>query len=81
MTDENRISIDPEICHGKPCIKGTRIPVALILEMVEYGLSFKEIIEEYPHINVDDIKACIRFAKDLVNNEGIKPVVDLGVSS
>ncbi len=81
MPDESRISIDPEICHGKPCIKGTRIPVSLILEMIEYGLSFKEILEEYPHISIEDIKACIRFAKDLVNNEEIKPIVNIGVSS
>jgi len=63
MSDEKRISIDPEICHGKPCIKGTRIPVSLILEMIEYGLSFKEILEEYSHISVEDIKACSIFAK------------------
>ncbi|MHA1360028.1 MAG: DUF433 domain-containing protein [Candidatus Helarchaeota archaeon] len=81
MSEENRISIDPEICHGKPCIKGTRIPVYLILEMLEYGLSFKEILEEYPHITVDDIKACIKFAKALINNEEINLIVNTGVSS
>ncbi|MHA1132481.1 MAG: DUF433 domain-containing protein [Candidatus Helarchaeota archaeon] len=81
MSEENRISIDPEICHGKPCIKGTRIPVYLILEMLEHGLSFKEILEEYPHITVDDIKACIKFAKALINNEEINLIVNTGVSS
>ncbi|MHA1425617.1 MAG: DUF433 domain-containing protein [Candidatus Helarchaeota archaeon] len=68
MSEENRISIDPEICHGKPCIKGN-------------GLSFKEILEEYPHITVDDIKACIKFAKALINNEEINLIVNTGVSS
>jgi len=63
MSNEPRISIDPDICHGKPCIKGTRIPVSLILEMIEYGLSFKEILEEYPHLSIEDITACIKFAK------------------
>ncbi|MHA1649352.1 MAG: DUF433 domain-containing protein [Candidatus Helarchaeota archaeon] len=81
MPGESRISIDPEICHGKPCIKGTRIPVYLILEMLEHGLSFKEILEEYPHITVEDIKACIRFAKALINNEEINLLVNTGVSS
>ena len=66
MSEETRISIDPDLCHGKPCIKGTRIPIYLILEMLEYGLSFKEILEEYPHITVEDIKACIAYAKALV---------------
>ncbi|MHA1264998.1 MAG: DUF433 domain-containing protein [Candidatus Helarchaeota archaeon] len=64
MSEESRISIDPEICHGKPCIKGTRIPVYLILEMLEHGLSFKEILEEYPHITIDDIKACIKTCRN-----------------
>ena len=81
MSEENRISINPEICHGKPCIKGTRIPVYLILEMLEHGLSFTEILEEYPHITIEDIKACIRFAKFLINNEEINPLVHPDVSS
>ncbi len=81
MSEESRISIDPEICHGKPCIKGTRIPVYLILEMLEHGLSFKEILEEYPHITVDDVKACIKFAKALINNGEINLIVNTGVSS
>jgi len=81
MSKKNRISIDPEICHGKPCIKGTRIPVYLILEMIEHGLSFKEILEEYPHIQIEDIKACINFAKALVNNEEINSLVGVNVSS
>jgi uncharacterized protein (DUF433 family) len=65
---ENRISIDPEIYHGKPCIKGTRIPVHLILEMLEYGGSFSQILEEYPSLSVEDIKTCIAYAKKLVEN-------------
>ena len=81
MSEDGRIAIDPEICHGKPCIKGTRIPVYLILEMLEHGLSFKEILDEYPHITVDDIKACIKFAKVLINNEEINLIVNTGVSS
>lgn len=75
-----RISINPEIFHGKPCIKGTRIAVYLILEMIEYGLSFQKIAEEYPHITIDDIKACVQFAKNLVNNEEITPIVSTGIS-
>ncbi len=65
---ENRISIDSEIYHGKPCIKGTRIPVHIILEMFEYGRSFSQILEEYPSLSVEDIKACIAYAKNLVEN-------------
>ncbi|MFX1512845.1 MAG: DUF433 domain-containing protein [Promethearchaeota archaeon] len=81
MIEEPRISINPEICHGKPCIKGTRIPVYLIIEMIEHGLTFKEIIEEYPHIKEVDIKACLRFARKLIEKEEIFPFVSADISS
>ena len=81
MDKSPRISIDPDICHGKPCIKGTRIPVYLILEMLEYGMSFHDVIEEYPHITEEDIKACLHFARILVDKEEITPFVSLGNSA
>ena len=81
MVNEPKISINPQICHGKPCIAGTRIPVYLIIEMIEHGLTFNEIIEEYPHITVDDIKACLRFAKQLIENKEIFTFVSADVSS
>ncbi len=69
MGKEERISIDPKICFGKPCIKGTRIYLTLILEMLEIGKSFKEIIEEYPKLTNDDITATIRYARKLVEKQ------------
>lgn len=57
-----RITIDPEICHGKPCIKGTRIPVFVILDLLAANLSVEEIIEAYPDLAVEDIKAAIEYA-------------------
>jgi uncharacterized protein (DUF433 family) len=69
MDLENRIIIDPEIQHGKPCIRGTRIPVYIILEMLEHGMTFQEILEEYPHIKEEDIKACVFFARRLVEGK------------
>ena len=69
MGKEERIIIDPEICFGKPHIKGTRIYVSLILEMLEGGLSFEEIIEEYPHLTKEDIASAIRYAKLLVDKQ------------
>jgi len=71
MDLEKRISIDPEIQHGKPCIRGTRIPVYIILEMLEHGLTIHEILKEYPHIKGDDVKACIAFARQFVEGEEI----------
>ena len=75
MDLEKRISIDPEIQHGKPCIRGTRIPVYIILEMLEHGLTIPEILEEYPHIKEDDVKACIAFARRFVEGKEISPFV------
>jgi len=78
---ESRISIDSEICHGKPCIKGTRILVYLILEMLEHGLNFNQILEEYPQLEIEDLKACLEFAKKIINNEEISPIVESGLSA
>lgn len=76
-----RIFIDPDICHGKPCIKGTRIPIYLMLEMLEYVLSFDQILEEYPQITIEDIKACLKYAKTIINDEEINPLVEFGISA
>ena len=69
MDLEKRISIDPDVQHGKPCIQGTRIPVYMILEMLEHGLMINEILDEYPQIKEDDVKACIAFAKRFVEEK------------
>ncbi len=66
MQIEERIAIDPEICHGKPRIKGTRIMVSIILEWLEAGKNFEEILEAYPQLEKEDISAAIRFAKKLM---------------
>lgn len=57
------IESNPEILGGKPVIKGTRIAVELILEMVQSGCSVDEILSEYPHLNRDDLIEVVRFAK------------------
>ncbi len=68
-----RISIDPNICHGKVCIKGTRVMVSIILECLAEKLSYDEIIEEYPTITKDDILAAIQYAAYLAS-ERIIPI-------
>ncbi len=65
MNWTDRISIDPAICHGKPCIKGTRIWVSLILDFLANGDSVETIIEEYPHITRDDVLACIAYGAEM----------------
>jgi uncharacterized protein (DUF433 family) len=62
------ITCNPEICHGKPVIKGTRIPVELVLGLIEEGADNEEIIEMYPHITKVDIHACVRYARKAIEN-------------
>lgn len=59
-----RISVRRDVCHGKPCIAGTRIMVAQILDLLQAGKPFQEIIDQYfPDITAEDIGACVGFAK------------------
>ncbi len=64
-----RISSDPDICHGKPCIKGTRIPVYLLVSLMAEGEEPETIINDYPSITLDDIKAAMRYAAKLCEYE------------
>ena len=58
----SRITIDPEICGGEPCIKGTRIPVHVILSHLAAGEDYKNILENFPRITQKDIQACLEYA-------------------
>lgn len=60
-----RISIDPNVCHGKPCIKGTRIWISLIVDNLAAGASEKEIIDSYPSLTADDIHAALAYAAEM----------------
>jgi uncharacterized protein (DUF433 family) len=70
-----RISIDPEICFGKPCIRGTRIWVSLIIENLAEGVSEEEILEAYPSLTADDIKAALAYAAELTRERVIPAAV------
>ena len=58
----SRITIDPEICHDKPAIRHLRYPVESMLEYLIAGDSFKDLIEEFPDLEEDDLRACLEFA-------------------
>ncbi len=62
----DRISIDPKICHGQACIKGTRIPVAQILSMLANGDSIDSLLNAYPSLEREGILACVEYAASLV---------------
>jgi uncharacterized protein (DUF433 family) len=67
-----RIAIDPKVMVGKPVIRGTRIPVELVVRMVGQGISDEEILAEYPRLTLEDIRAALLFAADSVANEDIR---------
>jgi len=62
MSWENRISVDPEVRSGKPCIKGTRITVYDVLEYLAGGMTESEILGDFPDLKAEDIRACLAFA-------------------
>jgi len=67
-----RIAVDPRIHFGKPCVAGTRIPVQSVLELVREGVPFAEIVGNYyPDLRMDDIRACIQYAIDVMEAEDI----------
>lgn len=65
MNWRDRITVDPLVCHGKACIKGTRIMVSVILDNLAEGVSEEEILKSYPSLVPDDIKAAISYAAEL----------------
>lgn len=65
----DRIVIDPEVLSGKPVIKGTRIPVYLIIELLGNGMTEREILKQYPTLKTEDIKAALLYASKCLENE------------
>ena len=70
---EKYISIDSQICHGKPCFKGTRIMVSLVLEMLEGGASFDEIRDAYPRLEDNHIRTALRYAARVLEEKEFQP--------
>lgn len=70
-----RITLDQNICHGKPCIRGLRYPVELILELLSSGMNAKEIIDDYDDLEHEDILAALLFATRLTQVKSIYRVV------
>mgnify|MGYP001563313860 CR=1 FL=1 len=71
-----RISIDPNICFGKPCIRGTRIWVSLVLDFLASGMSEAELLREYPSLTHDDILAAIAYGAELTRERIIPVPID-----
>ena len=61
----SRITIDPAICHGKPCVRGLRYPVEMLLELLSSGMTFEEILSDYEDLEREDLLAALAFARKL----------------
>lgn len=70
-----RITINPEVCQGRPTIRNTRYTVDLILDLLSAGMSEHEIIEDYPALELNDIKACLSFASQLSKVKTVQRIV------
>ena len=71
---QDRIALDPEIHHGDPCIKGTRIPVAMVVGSLADGMTFEEIHEAYPQLTNEDIYATLAYAAEVMRQEIVYPL-------
>jgi len=72
MEWRERISIDPAVCHGQACIKGTRIPVAVVLDNLAAEMSAEEIAASYPPLRVDDVRAATAYAAELARERFVE---------
>jgi uncharacterized protein (DUF433 family) len=70
----SRITIDPSICHGKPCVRGLRYPVENLLELLSSGMTHDEILADYEDLERDDLLAALAFAARLSRTKRLQPV-------
>ncbi len=75
----DRITINPNICFGKPTIRGTRIWVSLILDMLASGMTLEEVVEEYPYLETDDIRATIAYGAEMSRERYVE--IPIGVAA
>lgn len=71
----SRITIDPELCHGKPCIRGLRYPVEMLLDLLSSGMSMDEFLADYSDLEREDLQAALAYASRLVKTRGFYPAI------
>jgi uncharacterized protein (DUF433 family) len=69
-----RIQSRPDVCHGKPCIRGTRIMVSVVLDNLAEGLTADEIVADYPPLRAEDVRAAVSYAATLAREEELVPL-------
>lgn len=78
MANDNllsRITVDPNICHGKPCVRGLRYPVEFLLELLSSGMTAEQILADYPDLEVDDLRAACAYGARLTRVNRVEPVM------
>lgn len=70
----SRITINPDVCHGKPTVRNRRYPVEMILDLLSSGMTFQELLEDYPALENEDILACLAYAAKLTDVKIISKV-------
>jgi len=74
MLNLDRITLDPDICHGKPCVRHMRWPVEVILDLVASGITIDDILTDHPELEREDIIACLQYARLLASGEPVQRV-------
>ena len=78
MDWEDRITVDPKILVGKPVIKGTRIAVEFVVDLMGRGWTVERILSEYDHLTVEDVQACLLYASDVLKSERVYAIPTTG---
>ena len=76
MEWHERITVDPAVLVGKPIIKGTRIAVEFVIDLLARGWTFEQILEDYDHITAEDIRACLAYASEVLHSERLYLLAD-----
>jgi uncharacterized protein (DUF433 family) len=71
-----RIEANPAVLVGKPVIKGTRLAVEFVLELLANGWTQQQVLENYPHVTQEDVRACLAYAKEILQEERVYPLSD-----
>jgi uncharacterized protein (DUF433 family) len=74
MKWQDRIALDPKVLVGKPVIKGTRIAVELVVDLLAQGWTREQILDNYPKLTAEDIRACLAYASDVLHAERVYPL-------
>ena len=74
MDWRDRITVDPRILVGKPVVKGTRIAVEMVVDFLAAGWTYEQVLDSYPTLEADDIRACLAYASELLHSEKVFPL-------